>query len=492
MHIPALPTTSLPQFLHFQPVTLNGVSAKHLGGDPIDLGIALLFSPPHTADAPLLRISPSLILSQANIEAASKSDRHLRDALAAAGSLAYTPRGACIIFLLLRMSTAAGLLAGGERDAWCEYIQFLPRSIPLPTTWTAAERALLTGTSLEAAVSAKLKALTTEFESFKAATSEFPWAKAAWWDNDSLTLEDWIHADCQFRSRSLEVPGHGVAMVPVLDFANHSDMANAYFAVGKDEAVELRLRPGAQINERDEVTIDYSGEEKSAAEFVFSYGFLPDTMGSAGSLRLPVPCAEDDPLVRAKHTVWPRDRAVRVFEEGEEVHWSSDWVYLSVANEEDGLTFQVLQTNEGGRWLRVSFGDEDEELDLLANPQKLKELLRAGKMWEVFELRAVATVKGVVEDTLQRLLKGRDAMEEEAAEGEELELRPQPDIVGKKLRDLEETLLLRAVETLETQMETLVQHPTVQSYLSAVQEQQSSEDQQAESVEGEDGEIDLS
>jgi hypothetical protein len=121
MQIPALPTTSLPQFLHFQPITLNGVSVKHLGGDPIDLGIALLSNPPHSpADSPLLRVSPSLILSQASVEATSKSDRHLHDALTAAGPLAYKPRGACIIFLLLRMSTAAGLLVGGERDAWCE------------------------------------------------------------------------------------------------------------------------------------------------------------------------------------------------------------------------------------------------------------------------------------------------------------------------------------------------------------------------------------
>jgi hypothetical protein len=120
MQIPALPTTSLPQFLHFQPITLNGVAVKHLGGHPIDRGIAIFSNPPHAADSPLLRVSPSLILSQASIEAASKSDRHLHDALAAAGPLAYTPRGACIIFLLLRMSTAAGLLAGGERDAWCE------------------------------------------------------------------------------------------------------------------------------------------------------------------------------------------------------------------------------------------------------------------------------------------------------------------------------------------------------------------------------------
>jgi hypothetical protein len=60
-----------------------------------------------------------LVLSHATIEATSKSDRHLHDVLSAAGTLAHNPRVAAMLFLLLRMSTAAGLIAG-ERDAWCE------------------------------------------------------------------------------------------------------------------------------------------------------------------------------------------------------------------------------------------------------------------------------------------------------------------------------------------------------------------------------------
>jgi hypothetical protein len=306
-------------------------------------------------------------------------------------------------------------------------------------------------------VSAKLQALAAEFDAFKAATEALPWARAAWWDapvGNNLTLEDWVHADCLFRSRSLDIPGHGAAMVPVLDFANHSDTANAYFAVSEEDgSAELRLRPGVKLRKKDEITIDYSGAEKSAAEFVFSYGFLPDTLRTAKSLVLPLPCADDDPLARAKHAVWPKGRSVKIFEDGEQVRWSSDWAYLSVTNEEDGLTFQVLQTNEGDRFLRVVWGDDNEEMDLHANPKQLEEKLRKGNMWEVFELRAVATVKGVVEETLTALLTGRDAMEEqEAAEGKPLELRPQPGMVGKRLRALEETLLLRAVETLQTQV----------------------------------------
>jgi hypothetical protein len=239
-------------------------------------------------------------------------------------------------------------------------------------------------------------------------------------------------------------------MVPILDFANHSDEANAYFLVDDDGFVELQLQPGVQLEEGQEVTIDYAGAKKSAAEFAFSYGFLPHTLKSAGSLVLPLPCTDDDPLACAKHAAWPKGRVVKIFEDGEEIRWNSDWAYLVVTNEEDGLTFQVLQTNEGERRLQVLFADE--ELDLHANSKHLEERLRKEDIWEVFELRAVATVKGVVEETLQRLLKGRDAMEEEAAEGKAVELRPQPGGVGAKLRELEETLLLKAAETLGMQV----------------------------------------
>lgn len=120
MKIPQLPSSALPQYIHFQPITLNGLSPTHLGGSPIDLGISLLYaSAEHSPEHPLLRVSPSQILSRSTIEAFSKSDRHLHDVLQATGQLAHTPRGAAMIFLLLRMGTAAGVLAG-EHDGWCE------------------------------------------------------------------------------------------------------------------------------------------------------------------------------------------------------------------------------------------------------------------------------------------------------------------------------------------------------------------------------------
>lgn len=195
MKLPQLPLTELPQLLHFHPITLNGLSPVHLGGHPIDAGVALLFTPPHTPGKPLLTASPSLILSQSHVLTLSKSDRHLHDALVAAGEdLSQSPRGACMVLLLLRQSTAAGLATplGSVRDAWLEYVQFLPTEIPLPTTWTSAELTLLAGTSLESAVAAKLRALNYEFEAYAKAV-----AALEWWDTEGLVLADWVHADAQ-------------------------------------------------------------------------------------------------------------------------------------------------------------------------------------------------------------------------------------------------------------------------------------------------------
>lgn len=337
---------------------------------------------------------------------------------------------------------------GDSQPRGYRYTQYLPRAIPLPTTWTPTELALLTGTSLSAAIGAKSRSLVAELDAFRNATAELAWARKAWWGGDVLTLDNWIHADALYRSRSLELPGHGAAMVPILDFANHADAekANAYFEIDGEDVV-LHLRPGKEWMDGEEVCIDYSDSAKSAAEFVFAYGFIPAGMRSAGGMLLPLQCSEDDPLGCAKDMVWAPafSRGVKISETsgaGDKVEWESEWVYLVVANEEDGLEFQVLQMNDGERQLQVLL--DGEELDLATRPGRVKELLERKEMWKIFELRAVATVKAAVDDALSRLLGGRHALEEE----EGIECRPQMWSVGTRLRELEETLLLKAAETL--------------------------------------------
>ena len=85
----------------------------------------------------------------------------------------------------------------GLSTAFTSYIQFLPAQHPMPTFWNSHERSSLVGTSLEAALGAKLNSLDREFSSVRNATLSIPWCKQAWWEEDTgdLSIEDWKLVD---------------------------------------------------------------------------------------------------------------------------------------------------------------------------------------------------------------------------------------------------------------------------------------------------------
>jgi hypothetical protein len=85
-----------------------------------------------------------------------------------------------------------------------------------------------------------------------------------WW-NDSeeetgkLTFEDWKQVDAMYRSRALDLPSTGHAMVPCVDMANHAsgDAAVALYETDKKGNAVLQLRWGKRMYPGDEVTITY-------------------------------------------------------------------------------------------------------------------------------------------------------------------------------------------------------------------------------------------
>lgn len=97
----------------------------------------------------------------------------------------------------------------GVSNPFSEYIKFLPLKVLVPTFWNESERAIITGTSLEAALSAKLNSLDREFTRLKEKTSSIDWCQKCWWDADSgtLTFDDWKNVDAIYRSRALDLPG---------------------------------------------------------------------------------------------------------------------------------------------------------------------------------------------------------------------------------------------------------------------------------------------
>jgi hypothetical protein len=147
----------------------------------------------------------------------------------------------------------------GVSNPWSEYIKFLPESFSLPIFYSPEELDLLEGTSLKAAVDAKLNSLGREFEHLRATTTGIRWCDRSWWNEASgrLTFADWMIVDAMYRSRALDLPGTGHAMVPCVEMANHAsgNETGALYETDPNGNAVLQLRPGQRLNAGDEVTI---------------------------------------------------------------------------------------------------------------------------------------------------------------------------------------------------------------------------------------------
>lgn len=203
---------------------------------------------------------------------------------------------------------------------------------------------------------------------------------------------------------------------------------------------------------------------------LFSYGFIEDSMISARELFLELEIPQDDPLKVAKMHINKAAPGVKVFDSeepnasSEGTSWMSEFIWLVIVNEEDGLEFQVLQTNDGGRELQVFWKEEK-----LEEPHKLEELLKAHPLWEVFQLRAVALIQDRVESQLRVLHSTENDVRGVDKDGELV--RQGVWNLAMRFRDLERDLLERSYGDLEEEKEKLLATETVQQYLAEQQEE---------------------
>lgn len=120
---------------------------------------------------------------------------------------------------------------------------------------------MLAGTSLGPAVRSKLIRLEMEFAHVRSSTELIPWCRKHWWDEGTgrLSLEDWKMVDAMYRSRALDLPGTGHAMVPCVDMANHAsgDHTVALYETDVDGNAVLLLREGKSLAKGQEITITY-------------------------------------------------------------------------------------------------------------------------------------------------------------------------------------------------------------------------------------------
>jgi hypothetical protein len=375
-----------------------------------------------------------------------------------------TTRGAVLVFLLLQATICCPDTKDvGVLNPLTEYIKFLPDEL-LPTFWSEEEQNLLQGTTLQPAIRAKLNSLFREFESVRNATESIDWCAKYWWDEDCglVTLEDWLLIDAMYRSRALEFPGAGDCMMPCVDMANHAsgDATAALYETDKDGNGLLLLREGKMISKGGEITITWVfctfcrtnaygpryGDDKGACENIFSYGFLEDGMASAKVMFLDLDIPDDDPLRPAKIFVSTAAPGFRIFEKDESIGWESDYIWLVVINEEDGLDFKVRQTTDGKREIQAFWMEKELE------PSKLFERLQEHPAWDVFKLRATVLLQQRVELQLETLQNTMGATREAS-------VREIPWKLADRLRSLELTMLERAVSAFESQVSSVTHIP---------------------------------
>ena len=360
-----------------------------------------------------------------------------------------TARGAILLFLLLQLTNSRTHGKIGVLNPFTEYIRYLPKQTSLPTFWSDAEKSLLIGTSLEAALEAKFKNLSEDFTLIRERTISIDWCNQYWWDAEceTRTFSYWKQVDALYRSRALDLPGTGHAVVPCIDMANHAsgDETTALYETSPDGNAVLCLRAGKKVKPGDEITISY-GDDKGACEMLYSYGFIEDKMMSAKELFLELDIPDDDPLRKLKRQVANVPPGFRLYlqKDHDMTGWQGAFIWLCCVNEEDGLEFKELQDNNGERELQASWKDQD-----ISNFESFQDILEKEPAWDIYQLRATVLL---YERVTEQLLRLEDSEEYVRKLWEIEDLGDNVYDKALKLRDLEQTLLLQAFEEFDTKV----------------------------------------
>ncbi|RKF63578.1 SET domain-containing protein 8 [Erysiphe neolycopersici] len=455
-----LPISALPAWAKLNNVAFKGAKVDYLGHSKCFGLIAENALVSKYADnvATLVVVPADIILSVKLVEEYAKLNYRFRELLGKAGGR--SRREDIMLYLLMQLSI--GPQSNEERkfglsSPWTDYVAMLPAEIPVPTMWSSKQLRMLKGTSLEAALNAKLDTLKQEFDYLYEATKEILWCENYWWKSGKLKLHVWILLDAWFRSRSLELPVFGEAMVPCIDMVNHSKNSNSYYESTSENGVCLLLKPQEELEPNTEITINY-GETKSNAEMLYSYGFI-DQESQILSLTLSLHPLDDDPLSKAKFAAYPGSPILRIYFEDKYVKWNSPFIYFMCLNEEDGLEFKVLQQNDGNQILQVFWQD----LDVSDKTDHFESLIIGHPLHKIFELRVITILCQRVEQQLEQIQQSDKIIEEMKIDGVASERKS----YAMQLRKSERYILENFLESLGTQKDTLLASDIIKEYLSA-------------------------
>jgi hypothetical protein len=208
----------------------------------------------------------------------------------------------------------------------------------------------------------------------------------------------------------------------------------------------------------DRLGIRY-GDEKSASEMLFSYGFLPEDLSETKQVVLDMALPDDDPLGVAKNMFCRRTPGLKIstedsLDEGlpataSDVTWDSPLVWWACVNEEDGLCIGVAQKTDGTKELEAIWNGKKIE-----SPDQLRGLLAADPLWDIFQLRAAVLVLERVETQLSLLHQTEQILENLRENQDLFETLFRPEVLGlvSQLRIVEGALLQRVVESLMDQV----------------------------------------
>jgi hypothetical protein len=202
------------------------------------------------------------------------------------------------------------------------------------------------------------------------------------------------------------------------------------------------------------------GDEKSASEMLFSYGFLPRDLSETKQVVLNMSLPDDDPLGVAKNMFCRSTPGLKLSTDvssdetlpaaaASNVTWDSPLVWWACANEEDGLYIGVAQKTDGTKELEATWKGEK-----IQSPDELQGLLAADPSWEIFQLRAAVLVLERVETQLSLLYQTEESLENLRENQNLVETLFRPEVLGlvSQLRKLERALLQRAIENLMDQV----------------------------------------
>lgn len=198
------------------------------------------------------------------------------------------------------------------------------------------------------------------------------------------------------------------------------------------------------------------GDEKPAAEMVFSYGFLENGMSSARRLFLDLDIPDDCSLKLAKKVFCKDAPGVVLFENPsnpEHTGWDSALIWWACVYEDDGLDFEVLQTTDGEKELRASWKGE-----VVENSARLRDLLAADPLWDIYQLRAVVLLLERFTGQSSVLGQTKDVISEACRDEDTAIFRPEVFSTVSKLRKLEGELLSKGCRDLT---EAVSGHPLV-------------------------------